>query len=78
MENMNTQMPFVQQILLDLVAPPILTCIWWLFSRGWAGAVQGGKISDRTKSRQRIRFWIVLAIIYVAMFGTTIYYRLRP
>jgi hypothetical protein len=77
MTNMHTPMPFVQQILLDIIAPPILTCIWWLFSRGFTGAVQGGVVSGRTKARQHHRFWIVLVVIYIGMFGTTIFYRLH-
>ena len=43
-------MPLTQQYLLDLIAPPIVTCIWWLFSRGTATVFQGGKISERTKA----------------------------
>jgi hypothetical protein len=30
-----------KQFLLDLIAPPLLACLWWLVSRGWASTVQG-------------------------------------
>jgi hypothetical protein len=67
-------MSLMQQCLLDLIAPPVGVCLWWLFSRGTATALQGGKVSDRTKKRQRIGFFVLLALGYAMMFGMTIYF----
>jgi hypothetical protein len=63
----------MNQFLIDLVAAPIIACLWWIFSRGWAAGVQSGQVSDRTKTRQKAGFFIVLALLYVGMFGMTIY-----
>jgi hypothetical protein len=62
-----------QQFLLDLIAPPVLACLWWLGSRGWAQQVQGGQVSDQTRNRQKVEFVIVLSCLYLLMFGTTLY-----
>jgi hypothetical protein len=62
-----------QMIALDLLVPPIGTCIWWLMSRGWAGLVQGGTVSDKTKKRQKWEFLIILVLAYLLMFGITLY-----
>jgi len=70
-------LPMAQQILLDIVAPPILAVIWWLKSRSWAQTVQGENVSERTKARQKKEFWILLAVVYLLMFGTTFYALLR-
>jgi hypothetical protein len=29
----------LEQILYDLILPPVATFIWWLMSRGWASAM---------------------------------------
>jgi hypothetical protein len=42
-------------------------------ARGWAGFVQLGKVSERTKKRQHWEFWIVLVDSYLIMFGVTLY-----
>jgi hypothetical protein len=75
---MSHALPLWQQIALDLFAPPILTALWWLQSRGWAGFAQGGALSERTKLRQDRSFWIVLAVLYLTMFGGTAYFNLVP
>ena len=67
-------LPIGKQILLDVVVPPILTALWWLFSRGWANAIQAGDVSDTSKDRQGKGFWIVLAALYLIMFGATAYF----
>src|SRR4029077_20831076 len=41
------EMSLMKQLLLDLVAAPVVACLWWLFSRGWGLTVQGGQVSDR-------------------------------
>ena len=66
-------LPLGQIIALDLFIPPIGTCIWWLMSRGWAGFVQGGSVSENTKKRQKWEFWSILLAAYLLMFGITIY-----
>jgi hypothetical protein len=66
-------MPLTQQYLLDLVAPPVGACLWWLFSRGNALTLQGGNVSERTKKREKIGFFVVLALAYLIMFGGTTY-----
>jgi hypothetical protein len=65
--------PLTQQLLLDLIAPPLLSGLWWLFSRGWATAVQAGEVSSQTTKRQKFGFLVVLAVLYLLMFGTTTY-----
>ena len=65
-----------KQFLLDLIAPPVLACLWWLASRGWASTVQGGQVSGRTRNRQKIGFVLVLVGLYALMFGTTAYIHL--
>jgi len=66
-------MPLWQQYLLDLIAPPVGASIWWLFSRGTATAIQGGTVSERTRKRERIGFFVVLVLAYLLMFGGTTY-----
>lgn len=74
---MRTPLPLGEQILLDVIVPPIGTCLWWLKARGWADLVQLGRVSDRTKRRQEWEFWIVMFAGYVTMFGVTLYSALR-
>jgi hypothetical protein len=71
---MNHALPIWQQILLDIVAPPVGALLWWFQSRGWAGLVHGGEPSETTKFRQNRGFWIVLGVLYLIMFGATAYY----
>ena len=66
-------LPISQQVLLDLIVPPVGTGVWWLLARGWAKSVQGGSTSGETKARQRIEFCIVLGLAYLVMFSFTIY-----
>lgn len=66
-------LPISQQILLDLIAPPVLAAVWRFKASGWARAVQGGKVSEETRDRQRMEFWVVLILSYLVMFGVTLY-----
>jgi len=66
-------MPFSQQLLLDCIAPVALAALWFVFSRGWAHAVQGVEVSGQTKKRQARGFLVVLGGLYVLMFGATLY-----
>jgi hypothetical protein len=66
-------LPLSQQIILDLLFPPVGAAIWWVVSTGWATIVQGGKISERTKMLRKRLFWTLLAGAYALMFGMTLY-----
>ena len=66
-------MTIAQQYVMDLVVPPIAAVLWWTFSRGWAAAVQGGNVSDRTRKRQKTEFFVVLGLLYALMLGATTY-----
>jgi hypothetical protein len=65
--------PLPEQIAILLLGPPIGTWIWWILSRGWAKGVQGGSVSERTKRRQKIEFWIILTFTYIMFLGIFIY-----
>ena len=69
--------PISQMILLDILVPPIGTCVWWLMAHGWAGLVQLGRPSETTRKRQKWEFWTILTAAYVLMFGITLYGLLR-
>jgi hypothetical protein len=73
---MNMALPIARQVLLDVVAPPVLAGLWWLFSRGWATTMQGDDVSQMTVDRQNKGFWFVLIGLYVLMFGATAYFNL--
>ncbi len=75
MMELSYKMSLMQQLLLDLLAPPVLAGLWWLGSRGWASAVQGAQVSNQTRSRQKVGFVVVVTALYLLMFGTTIYLR---
>jgi hypothetical protein len=62
-----------QLLLLDFIAPPVMAGIWRLMAGGWAMGVQGSKVSDQTKSRQRSGFWALLCFLYVMAFAFTVY-----
>jgi hypothetical protein len=66
-------LPLSEQIILDIIAPPIITGVWWIMARGWAASVQGGSASETTKKRQKWEFLAILLIIYVLAIGITIY-----
>ncbi len=70
-------LPTGQLIALVLLTPPIITCIWWLMARGWAGMVQGASVSEATKKRQRWEFWALLVATYLLVFGIALYAWLR-
>ncbi len=70
-------LPLTQQILLDLVIPPLGAAAWSLMARGWAAIAQGGAISEQTKRRQKREFWGLLIAAYLLMFGITIYAQLK-
>ena len=65
--------PLWEQILILLIGPPIMTCAWWVLSRGWAVIIQGGEASEKTKHRQKIEFWGLLIAMYAVSLGMTLY-----
>lgn len=60
-------LPLANQILLLLLAPPILSGAFWIMSGGWARTTQGASISKKTRSRQTSEFWVLLIVLYVGM-----------
>ena len=69
----SSALPLGEQIALFLLLPPIGSCLWWLFSRATATVFQGGTVSERTKKREKIGFFVVLVAAYILMFGIKIY-----
>ena len=65
--------PLSVQVFILVLGPPIMACLVWLLSRGWASGVQGGGVSERTKRRQKWEFWAVLVGFYVMGFGIVLY-----
>ncbi len=66
-------LPFYQQVFIVFLGPPITAGLWWLLSRGWGEAVQGGSVSERTRTRQFRGFWIVLFLGYLVTISMAIY-----
>lgn len=64
-------LPLWQILMLAIFAPPLLTGIWWLLSRGFSNAVTGGMMNPRQKRFERVMFWIVLIGCYVTSIGMT-------
>ena len=64
--------PLPEQILYDIIIPPIGAAFWWLMSSGLAGMVQGGTVNEKTKQRQKVEFKVLLVAAYVLMFAITI------
>lgn len=66
---MQAPLSFWQQVLMIIFVPPVTAAFAHIVSRGWANTVQGGKISERTRKRQKVEFWAVLAFGYVMLFA---------
>ena len=62
-----------RQILVDLGAPPVIAGIFWLMARGWVASIGSGDIHTLTKHKLKIEFRIVLVLLYLAVFGKTLY-----
>jgi hypothetical protein len=58
-------LPISQQLLLDLIVPPVIAIVWRFKASGWARSVQGGKVSKETRDRQRMVFLVVLILSYL-------------
>jgi hypothetical protein len=65
-------LPIQQQILVDLIAPPVGALLWRLMARGWAGA-RAEDASEEARRRRSNEFWVVLILGYVLMFGISLY-----
>ena len=65
--------PLGEQVLILVIGPPVMACLVWLLSRGWASTVQGGLPSERTKRRQKVQFWVVLVVLYIMALGVFLY-----
>ena len=65
-------LPIQQQILVDLIAPPVGALLWRLVTGGWAGARALGA-SEEVRRRKSSHFWVVLILGYVLMFGLSLY-----
>ena len=65
--------PLWEQIAIVFLGPPIMACVWWVISRGWAKTVQGGIASEKTKRRQKIEFGVLLIAMYVVTLGMALY-----
>lgn len=62
-----------KQILVDLSAPPVISGIFWLLARGWVASIGSGEMTILTKQKLKIEFRIVLMLLYLAVFGETVY-----
>jgi hypothetical protein len=65
--------PLWEQVLIVVLSPPLSAGAWWLLSRGWGQSVQGGSVSQRTRTRQTWGFWIVLALGYLVTISMAVY-----
>jgi hypothetical protein len=65
--------PLWEQLAILIAGPPVMSCLWWLRSRGWAKEFQGADVSEQTKRRQRIEFWGLLLTLYLISVGTAAY-----
>ena len=65
-------LPIQQQILVDLIAPPVGALLWRFFAGGWAGG-RAEDASEETRRRRASEFWVVLIVGYFMMFGISLY-----
>jgi hypothetical protein len=63
----------IEQLPFFILGPPTIAIIWRLMARGWAMAVQGGTVSERSKQREKKLFWGMLIFMYVFNFGAVFY-----
>ncbi|MGB8029578.1 MAG: hypothetical protein WCF30_07920 [Terracidiphilus sp.] len=69
--------PFWERALILILGPPIMACLWWAMSNGWARTAQAGTISERTQRRNKVGFWVLLTLMYVMSAGLSLYAWLR-
>jgi hypothetical protein len=65
-------LPIPQQILVDLIAPPVGAFLWRLMTAGRAGAPVD-EASEAARRRNSNEFWVVLLLGYALMFGISLY-----
>jgi hypothetical protein len=65
-------LPVQQQILVDLIVPPVGAILWRWMTGGWPGA-RDVDASEETRRRKSTEFWVVLLLGYVLMFGISFY-----
>jgi len=65
--------PTWQILLVDLLFPPALALAWRIMAAGWAGAMQGGSVSERSKQLLGQGFWALLLFFYLMTWGFTIW-----
>lgn len=70
--------PLIEQILIFVVGPPILAGLFWLKARGWAHNVQGESVSETTKRRQKLEFWVLLSLGYFMAIACVAYELIWP
>ena len=51
-----------------LIGPPVLAVLTWLSTRGWISMMMGGRSTPRIILWRKYDFWIILGILYLAMF----------
>jgi len=66
-------LPLSQQILLDLIVPPVITIVWGLMPHGWVRAIRRSEGHGSAKQIPWFEFWLILGLCYFVMFGLTIY-----
>ena len=64
--------PLWQQILLDLLAPPMLTALWWLMSKALAASL-GTSESTTVQGWLSSGIWILLIGLYVTVILVSVY-----
>jgi hypothetical protein len=62
-----------KQIVVGLSAPAVVAGNFWLMARGWVALIGSGEITTITRQKLKTEFRIVLALLYLAAFGETIY-----
>ena len=70
--------PLIEQILIFTLGPPILAGLFWLKARGWAHTVQGESVSETTKRRQKMEFWVLLSLAYLMALACVVYELIWP
>jgi hypothetical protein len=69
--------PLWQLVTFFVLVPPIMAFLVRLMSHGWANIVQSGNISEATRRRQRVEFWGLLVLLYLAVAFIFIYAHFR-
>jgi hypothetical protein len=70
------QSSFASDLLWVIMAPAIVTALWWILSRG-AITLLGTSNSPRVQRWTRVGLWIVLISAYFISFGLLAYKYLK-